>query len=92
MLSGFRGQGGIIVAATAGSNIFLLTLCVGVVAVAGKPLYHSDTFVLFDLVTVWASSLSLLAVVLLGPHRLAGLVLLAAYVVFLVMEFTVFRR
>lgn len=92
MLSGIRGQGGIIVATTAGSNIFLLTLCVGIVAVAGSPLDQSDTFVLFDLVTVWVSSLSLLAVVFLGPHRMAGLVLLAAYVVFLVMEFTVYRR
>ncbi|KAJ5159812.1 Sodium/calcium exchanger membrane region, partial [Penicillium canariense] len=92
MLSGFRGQGGIIVATTAGSNIFLLTLCVGIVAVAGRPLDQSDTFILFDLVTVWVSSASLLAVVFLGPHRIAGLVLLTAYVVFLVMEFTVYRR
>lgn len=92
MLSGFRGQGGIIVATTAGSNIFLLTLCVGIVAVAGKPLDRSDTFVLFDLVTVWVSSVSLLAVVFLGPYRIAGLVLLTAYVIFLVMEFTVYRR
>lgn len=92
MLSGFRGQGGIIVATTAGSNIFLLTLCVGVVAVSGNPLDGSDTFVLFDLVTVWVSSLSLVVVVFLGPHRMAGLVLLAAYVVFLVMEFTIYRR
>jgi Ca2+/Na+ antiporter len=92
MLSGFRGQGGIVVATTAGSNIFLLTLCVGVVAVAGNPLDRSDTFVLFDLVTVWVSSLSLLAVVFLGPQRIAGVVLLAAYVTFLVMEFTVYKR
>ena len=92
MLSGFRGQGGIIVATTAGSNIFLLTLCVGIVAVAGSPLDRSDTFVLFDLVTVWVSSLCLLAVVFMGPHRIAGVVLLAAYVIFLVMEFTVYRR
>ncbi|CAG8882988.1 unnamed protein product [Penicillium egyptiacum] len=92
MLSGFRGQGGIIVATTAGSNIFLLTLCVGIVVVAGNTLDQSDTFVLFDLVTVWVSSLSLLAVVFLGPQRMAGLVLLAAYVIFLVMEFTLYRR
>ena len=92
MLSGFRGQGGIIVATTAGSNIFLLTLCVGVVAMAGSSRDGSDTFVLFDLLMVWLSSLALLAVVFLGPHRIAGLVLLTVYVVFLVMEFTVYRR
>ncbi|KAJ5584557.1 uncharacterized protein N7459_004357 [Penicillium hispanicum] len=92
ILSGFRGQGGIVVATTAGSNIFLLTLCVGIVAVAGSPIDQDDTFVLFDLVTVWVSSLGLLAVVFLGPRRIAGLALLAAYVVFLVLEFTVYRR
>lgn len=91
ILSGFRRQGGIIVATIAGSNIFLLILYVGIVAVAGH-LDRSDTFVLFDLVTVLVSSVSLLAVVFLGPHRIAGLVLLAAYVGFLVMEFTVYRR
>lgn len=52
MLSGFRGQGGIIVATTAESNIFLLILCVSVVAVAGRPLDRLDPFVLFDLVAV----------------------------------------
>ncbi|KAJ9292717.1 hypothetical protein DTO271G3_8531 [Paecilomyces variotii] len=92
ILSGFRGQGGIIVATTAGSNIFLLTLCVGVVAVAGIPVDQTDTFLLFDLVTVWMSSLCFTAVVFLGPSRLAGLVLLAAYIVFLVLEFTVYKR
>ncbi|KAJ9195962.1 hypothetical protein DTO164E3_6500 [Paecilomyces variotii] len=92
ILSGFRGQGGIIVATTAGSNIFLLTLCVGIVAVAGIPVDEADTFVHFDLVTVWMSSLCFTAVVFLGPSRLAGLVLLAAYIVFLVLEFTVYKR
>lgn len=92
ILSGFRGQGSIVVATTAGSNIFLLTLCVGVVAVAGIPIDQADTFVLFDLAMVWMSSLCFVAVVFLGPSRIAGLVLLAAYVVFLVLEFTVYKR
>lgn len=35
IVSGSRGHGGIVAATTAGSNIFLLTLCVGVIAVAG---------------------------------------------------------
>jgi Ca2+/Na+ antiporter len=92
VLSGIRGQGGIVVATTAGSNIFLLTLCVGVVAVAGIPVDQADTFVLFDLVTVWISALCFTVVVFLGPSRIAGLVLLAAYIVFLVLEFTVYKR
>lgn len=92
LLSGSRGQGGIVVATTAGSNIFLLTLCVGVVAVAGNPINQADTFALFDLVMVWVSSLCFTVVVFLGPSRIAGLILLIAYVVFLVLEFTVYRR
>ncbi|CAI7606427.1 unnamed protein product [Penicillium glandicola] len=92
VLSGLRGQGGIVVATTAGSNIFLLTLCVGVVAVAGSPVDQSDTFVLFDLVIVWMSALCFAAVVFLGASRIAGVVLLAAYIVFLILEFTVYKR
>lgn len=93
VLSGFRGQGGIIVATTAGSNIFLLTLCVGIVAASGGAAGQADTFVLFDLVTVWMSALLLVAVVFLRPpSRISGLVLLAAYLVFLVLEFTVYKR
>jgi Ca2+/Na+ antiporter len=75
-----------------GSNIFLLTLCVGVVAVAGIPVDQADTFVLFDLLTVWVSALCFTVVVFLGPSRIACLVLLAAYIVFLVLEFTVYKR
>ena len=92
VLSGLRGQGGIVVATTAGSNIFLLTLCVGVVAVAGGPVDQSDTFVLFDLVIVWMSALCFATVVFFGASRIAGLVLLAAYIVFLILEFTVYKR
>lgn len=91
VMSGSRGQGGIVVATTAGSNIFLLTLCVGIVALAGVPVDRPDQVIWFDLLVVWLSSLGFLAV-LFRPNRLAGLVLLAGYVVFLVLEFTVFRR
>lgn len=92
VISGSRGQGGIVVATTAGSNIFLLTLCVGVVAVAGVPVDQPDQAIWFDLLMVWLSSLGFLAILFLRPSRLGGLVLLAGYVVFLVLEFTVFRR
>lgn len=92
VMSGSRGQGGIVVATTAGSNIFLLTLCVGVVAVAGVPLNQPDQAVWFDLLMVWLSSLAFLAVLFLRPSRLAGIALLVGYVAFLVLEFTVFRR
>ncbi|KAL4908618.1 Sodium/calcium exchanger protein-domain-containing protein [Aspergillus multicolor] len=94
VLSGIRGQGGIVVATTAGSNIFLLTLCVGVVALAGGlgNARDTDSYVLFDLGMVWASAACLTAVVFFGPSRVAGLILLTAYVAFLGLEFTVYRR
>lgn len=92
VLSGSRGQGGIVVATTAGSNIFLLTICMGVVAVTGIPVNRADNFVLFELATVWISALCLVGIVFLGSSRIAGLALLAAYIVFIVLEFTVYKR
>lgn len=93
VLSGFRGQGGIVVATTAGSNIFLLTLCVGIVAASGGAVEQADAFVLFDLVTVWMSAFFLTVIVFLGPpSRISGLVLLAAYLVFLVLEFSLYQK
>ncbi|KAJ6126392.1 sodium/calcium transporter [Penicillium sp. IBT 18751x] len=92
ILSGSRGHGGIMAATTAGSNIFLLTLCVGVVAVAGYQVQEADSFVLFELVAVWVSSLLFCVVIFMGMGRNAGLVLLAAYLGFLYLEFTVYRR
>ncbi|KAI2790161.1 hypothetical protein POX_d05667 [Penicillium oxalicum] len=88
VLSGARGQGGIVVATTAGSNIFLLTICVGVIAIAGKPITHADDFVVSELATAWVSSACLLAIVFLGSSRVAGVLLLAGYVAFVVLEFT----
>ncbi|KAJ5487626.1 hypothetical protein N7530_001926, partial [Penicillium desertorum] len=87
ILSGSRGHGNIMAATTAGSNIFLLTLCVGVVAVAGYQVQEADNFVLFELVAVWMSSLLFCAVIFLGMGN-AGVVLLAAYLGFLCLEFT----
>ena len=92
MLSGSRGHGGIMAATTAGSNIFLLTLCVGVVAAAGYQVQEADKFVPFELVAVWMSSLAFCTVIFLGLGRNAGLVLLVAYLMFLGLEFTVYRR
>lgn len=92
IMSGSRGQGGIVVATTAGSNIFLLTLCVGVVGLAGYSVDQPDQAIWFDLLMVWLSSLAFLAIIFLGPNRFSGIALLAAYVAFLALEFTVFRR
>lgn len=92
VLSGFRGHVNIMAATTAGSNIFLLSLCAGVVALAGDTRNQSDTFVLFELITVWVSSLGFFLVVILGLGRIAGVIFLAVYLAFLALEFTVYRR
>lgn len=90
ILSGFRGREGIVVANTVGSNIFLLTLCLGVAilsfdGVDGRASYFHEVG------WMWASSAGLTLVILLGSHRMLGVVSLAAYVAFLVLEFTVYR-
>lgn len=92
VLSGSHGHGGIMVASTAGSNIFLLTLCMGVIAVTGVPENRVDGFAIFELAVTWISSAFLFLIVMLGLGRLAGVVLIAAYVAFLALEFTVYRR
>jgi Ca2+/Na+ antiporter len=95
VLSGSRGHSGVMVASTAGSNIFLLTLCMGVIAVSGTSESHPDVrngFAVFELAVTWASSALLFLIVMLGLGRPAGVVLIAAYVAFFVLEFTVYRR
>lgn len=84
-----RGHSGIVVANTVGSNIFLLTLCLGVVYVSGDEV---GTISPFELAVALGSVVALAAIVFLGARRWVGAVLLVAYVVFFVLEFTVFRR
>ena len=92
VVSGSRGHGGIVVANTAGSNVFLLTLCLGVVALSGDLKNHESSVVPFELAVLWFSSAIFFLIVLLGSTRWVGAVLVVLYVVFLVLEFTVFRR
>ena len=85
-----RGQKGILVANTVGSNIFLLTLCLGVVLLA----CNGNTVVVstHEVAWLWASAGALLAIVSVGSQRLLGVILLIAYIAFLVLEITMFRR
>lgn len=93
VLSGVRGHGGIVVAATAGSNIFLLTLCLGIIFVVGSGNKKLEAgFVNFEIWTAWASSAVLMVIVFADGRRWMGAMLLAAYVAFIVLEFTVYRR
>jgi len=84
-----RGHSGIVVANTAGSNIFLLTLCLGVVYVSGN---EAGTVNSFELGVALASVVAFVGIVFIGARRWMGVVLLVGYVAFFVLEFTVFRR
>jgi len=84
-----RGHSGIVVANTVGSNIFLLTLCLGVVYVSGN---EAGTITPFELAVALASVVALAVIVFFGARRWMGAALLVGYVVFFVLEFTVFRR
>ena len=93
VIGGARGHGGIVVASTAGSNIFLLTLCLGITLVVGS---QEEEFVQslipFELFVVWASSALFSLIVLFGSSRWIGGVLLMFYAAFIVLEFTIYRR
>ncbi|KAK1574604.1 uncharacterized protein LY79DRAFT_593170 [Colletotrichum navitas] len=82
VLSGNRGHGGILVANTVGSNIFLLSLCLGIVMSWA------------ELAVLWVSTLLFtVAVCVEGKlHRLVGGLMLVGYIAFIVVEFAVLRR
>jgi Ca2+/H+ antiporter len=89
LMSGARGQSGILVANTVGSNIFLLTLCLGIVLLGAD---QPEQLRVVEVAWTWASSLALAAVVLVGSLRWMGAGMFLAYVVFLVLEFTLYRK
>lgn len=95
VLSGARGHAGILVANTAGSNVFLLTLCLGIILLASNGVEggdSSDSLNLFDLGVMWLSSAILFLVVCLGSRRWIGVVFILLYIAFIVAEFTWYRR
>jgi Ca2+/Na+ antiporter len=89
VMSGSRGESGIFVANTVGSNIFLLTLCLGIVLLGAT---EAVDLRVVEITWTWASSLVLVVVVLFGSRRWMGAGMLIAYIVFLVLEFTLFRN
>ena len=91
VFSGSRGHSGILVANTVGSNIFLLTLCLGVVLVSTDGVFDGDINK-FELLSMWVSSVVLFFIVFFRSRRWAGVLLLLMYAVFLVLEFTLYRR
>ncbi len=87
VFGGARRQAGIVVANTAGDNIFLLTLCTGVLLLAGDLEMLNGDIKVFDLAALWLSSLLLFIVVMVGGRKWMGLALLGLYVGFIFLEF-----
>lgn len=90
VFGGARGQSGIVVANTAGSNIFLITLCAGVLFLAGDLEVLKGNLSMFEVLSVWASSALLWVIVMTGGKRWMGWGLLALYAGFIAAEFIFF--
>ncbi|KAK9482726.1 hypothetical protein V1527DRAFT_515570 [Lipomyces starkeyi] len=94
MLSGFRGHGGILVANTVGSNIFLLTICLGIVLVDTAGNFEAGTVSIAELGIMWFSTLALVGTVWFGGKwsRMIGGGMVGLYITFLALEVTLIRR
>jgi Ca2+/Na+ antiporter len=91
VMSGHRGHAGILVANTAGSNIFLLSLCFGIVMLDTSRRLERDNVNILELGVLWGSTLAFTATVWFGGRfcRWVGVGMLIAYIAFIVLEFTV---
>jgi Ca2+/Na+ antiporter len=92
IMSGIRKQPGIIVATNVGSNIFLVTLCGGVIFLAGDPDQLRGAFTTFEASAMWCSSAVISFLVLGKTNKMAGLGLLCCYVAFVLYEFSSGRQ
>lgn len=94
VLSGHRGRVGILTANTVGSNIFLLSLCMGIIFVDTSGDFNSGSVNLFELAVLWGSTLIFTLTVWIGGRfdRWVGALMLVAYVAFIVLEVTVIHR
>jgi Ca2+/Na+ antiporter len=94
VLSGSRGHTGILVANTVGSNIFLLSLCLGIVWVVTAGNFDAGSVNAAEMGVLMGSTVAVTATVWFGAKwaRWIGGAMLVAYVAFLVLEFTVIRK
>lgn len=91
VFSGFRGQGGILTANTVGSNVFLLTLGLGIfwVSVPQGTQISISREIWFLLGS--STALGLGTWTKGGVTRVVGALMFSVYIVFIVLEFTVIR-
>jgi Ca2+/Na+ antiporter len=91
VMSGFRGHMGILVANTVGSNIFLLSLCMGIIMVDASEEFNDGNVNIYELAVLWGSTLAFTLTVWVGGGfgLWIGVAMLAGYIAFVVLEFTV---
>ncbi|USP78032.1 hypothetical protein yc1106_05306 [Curvularia clavata] len=89
VMSGRRGHAGILVANTAGSNIFLLTLCSGVIMTANSARFERGNVDFTELAVLWGATIAFTSTIWLDGqfNKWIGSGMLIAYVVFIVLEF-----
>ena len=94
VISGYRGHTGILIANTVGSNIFLLSLCMGILWVSTAGSFDQGSVNAPELGVMLGSTVAMTLVVWFGERwsRWFGVLMLLAYIVFLVLEFTVIRK
>ncbi|KAG4419658.1 hypothetical protein IFR04_007255 [Cadophora malorum] len=107
IVNSWRNHTTIMTAATAGSNMFLLALCVGVVLVGGSQgdadadfkqppdtgtRLLTDNLVAFEVWTVWTCSILLMVVAWTGGRRWLGGLLFGFYIAFIGVELSFFKR
>jgi len=94
VISGFRGHVGILVANTVGSNIFLLSLCMGIIMVDTEGSFDAGNVNATELGVMWGATAAFTATIWFGAKwsRVIGGLMLTSYIVFLVLEFTVIRK
>lgn len=82
VMSGHRGHAGILVANTAGSNIFLLALCSGIVMLDTSGKFEHGNVNIPELGVLWGSTLTFTATVWFGARfcRWIGLGMLITYI------------
>jgi Ca2+/Na+ antiporter len=86
IMGGLRHQPGIMVANTVGSNIFLVTLCGGILFLWGDAEQLRLSFSVLEASVMFGSAVLILIIVLGGGRRWMGGVMLGLYVAFLVLE------
>jgi Ca2+/Na+ antiporter len=94
VMSGKRGYAGVLVANTAGSNIFLLTLCSGIVMSSTKGRLEEGNISGVELGVLWASTIAFTATIWFGERLYwwIGGGMLVGYVGFIGAEFAVIHR